>query len=143
MEGAEPGSLPVLEEAEVPCECGAKDTYPLTLCTQTEAAAPGPGGPVGSSRGRAPPGPAKRYPAPRPALPRPSVLPFDPHSFLFSGLSPEGNSQGLRNSLRPCCRLGGGGGPWTPRIWGQEIMRCKNLSGVVRGLAGPASSQAD
>lgn len=71
-----------------PVSVGPRALAGVPLCTQVEAAAPGPGGPVGSFQGGAQPGPVKRYPSPRPALPRPPVLPFDSHSFLFLGPSP-------------------------------------------------------
>lgn len=107
---------------------------PLAPCTRTEAAALGPGGPGAAPEAGPRPGPRRGTRAPS-RRPRSSVLPVDPHSFLIAGPEPRRElSQGWRNSsLRPCVRLSGGGwggrGPWTPRMWDQEIMRCKNLWG--------------
>lgn len=77
---------------------------------------------MGSFKGRAQLGPAKRYPSPRPALPRPPVLPFDAHSFLFLGLSP---SPAIKRELSEVVELTSllfpaqwpRGEPQTSRMW--------------------------
>lgn len=134
MEGAEPGSRPFLEEPEVPRDCGAGDTYLLTLYPQVEAAAPGARSPVGSSPGRAQPGPEMRSPSPAP----PGTAHLPCHLTLTPSRSrarvplqiSEGNSRvvelGLTSSLYPTQRLRG---PGTSRMGNRERMRYKNLSG--------------
>lgn len=118
----------------MPRDCGAGDTYLLTLYPQVEAAAPGARSPVGSSPGRAQPGPEMRSPSPAP----PGTAHLPCHLTLTPSRSrarvplqiSEGNSRvvelGLTSSLYPTQRLRG---PGTSRMGNRERMRYKNLSG--------------
>lgn len=84
----------------MPRDCGAGDTYLLTLYPQVEAAAPGARSPVGISPGRAQPGPEMRSPSPAP----PGAAHLPCHLTLF--LPDPGPSPDIRRELQ-----GGGAGP--------------------------------
>ena len=145
MEGAEPGSRPVLEEPEVARECGAGDTLPADPVPSGRSGAPGARSPVGSSPGRAQTGPEMRSPSPDPPGPAHllchlTLIPSRSRARVPLQIS-EGNSgvvePGLTSSLSQIQRLRG---PGTSRMGDRERMRYKNLSGEVSPPPPPPAS---